>query len=364
MPALRTLLCALATLSLPLGALARSSGVQGVAPSGEKGQLHVVAPGDTLWGITERYLGTPWIWPSIWKENATIPDPNRIYPGDLIWITNSGMRKVSREEAEALTRPPEQAPAAPVEPLEPDEPTVPGDPFATLDGGQARPEHALRYPGLEAAPFVSTDELAALGSVLGTHADHHWISQSQRMIVSLGEGRTQVGDRLVVFRERRGIWHPQTRKRVGSYVEIVGRAEITEVHDETSYAQVIWATSEIEPGDRLMPAEETDEEIVPTLSPASVEGVILALRPNHFYGGAGELVMLDRGIQDGLARGSEFVVYRSGELRRDPLEGRSLQTPDDVLGRALVVKLTARSAVALLTQAHSEIHPGDRYRSP
>lgn len=358
MPALRTLLCILGILALPRAVFADS---QGIAASGEKGQLHVVAPGDTLWGIAEHYLGTPWIWPSIWNENSQVPDPNLIYPGDLIWITDSGMRKVSREEADALLRTPDAAPPASAAAQEP---AAPRDPFGALDGDEMRPEHVIRYPGLAAAPFVSSDELTALGVVLGTHADHYWVSQSQRVIISLGAGRAQVGDRLVVFRERRGIWHPETRKRVGAYVEILGRLEISEVHDETSYAQVVWATSEIEPGDRLMPVEDAPEEIVPASSPHPVDGIILALQPNRVYGGAGELVMLDRGEQDGLSPGAEFIVYRRGGLLRDTLESRLLQTPDDVLGRAFIVKSTARTAVALLTQAHSEIHAGDRYRSP
>ena len=73
----------------------------GIAPSGQKGYLHKVEKGDTLWDITAHYLGTPWTWPSIWKENDGINNPHLIYPGDLIWITEHGIRKVTPETCEA-----------------------------------------------------------------------------------------------------------------------------------------------------------------------------------------------------------------------------------------------------------------------
>ena len=65
-----------------------------------------------------------------------------------------------------------------------------------------------------------------------------------------------------------------------------------------------------------------------------------------------------------MERGNEFVVYRPGPLRFASLEQRKVLTPDDVVGRALVLKATPRTAVALVTRARTEIHPGDRFRTP
>src|SRR5688572_7741059 len=78
-------------------ATAWAKGVAGVSPSGEKGWLHTVDRGDTLWDITAQYLGSPWIWPSVWKDNE-IANPHRIEPGDLVWITERGIRKLTAEE--------------------------------------------------------------------------------------------------------------------------------------------------------------------------------------------------------------------------------------------------------------------------
>lgn len=42
---------------------------------------HIVQPGETLGGITERYLGESFLWRENWKLNPEIDDPNRLKPG-------------------------------------------------------------------------------------------------------------------------------------------------------------------------------------------------------------------------------------------------------------------------------------------
>ena len=123
-----------------------------MTPDGRKGQIYKVQKGDTLWAISQKYLGTPWIWPSVWKENeAEIANPHWIYPGDLIWISNGSMRKLTPEEAARArrrrpgrarraragrrprrrTRPPRRRPEE-------------GDPFASLDSVEVTDRHQAR----------------------------------------------------------------------------------------------------------------------------------------------------------------------------------------------------------------------------
>ncbi len=240
MSALR-LLAAVCLLVIAPGSALGEAGV-GVSPDGRKGQIHVVQRGDTLWDIATQYLGTPWIWPAIWKENSGIENPHLIYPGDLIWITEGEMRKLTPEEAEGFLTRQDRPPASPGgEDATPGGATPPAlpepeDPFAVLDGSSIVAKRRFIYKGLAHAPFVTAGELEAAGAVLGSHADHFWLSQEQAMIVNLGEGQVRVGDQFSIYRLRRPVMHPQTGETVGHFVEMLGRTEITEVLPETSNA--------------------------------------------------------------------------------------------------------------------------------
>src|SRR5688572_21300864 len=85
--------------------------------------VHTVVPGNTLWGLSERYYNDPYRWPRIYEANrGVVEDPHWIYPGEELVIpdvlaTEQVVQQVTVEPA------PAPAPPAPeVRPLEAGEP--------------------------------------------------------------------------------------------------------------------------------------------------------------------------------------------------------------------------------------------------
>src|ERR1041385_3589379 len=83
---LRKSITALAFFALSGGALAQAP----TAPLTLKPDApdrYVVVPGDTLWGISQRYTDSPWRWPELWGMNREqIQNPHLIYPGMVLLL--------------------------------------------------------------------------------------------------------------------------------------------------------------------------------------------------------------------------------------------------------------------------------------
>src|ERR1039457_1854140 len=46
--------------------------------------IYIIKRGDTLWGLSERFIKDPNYWPNMWSKNDQITNPHVIYPGQRV----------------------------------------------------------------------------------------------------------------------------------------------------------------------------------------------------------------------------------------------------------------------------------------
>lgn len=338
-----------------------SLGAIGYDSEGRRGRVHIVVSRDTLWDISNAYLGTPWVWPSIWKDNdESIENPHLIHPGDHIWITPSEMRRVTPEEAALLlvNRPTQESVPAAAEDAAPDPAElIPETPLAQpVDRG------SYRVSSRESAGLITPDQYEASTSIVGGVPERVLMSQEDQVYIGLGEGEIEAGDQLTIFRTNVKVFDPDTGALLGYHVEILGWLEVVETYPETSLAEIGMSNAEIEVSDRVMPREPLPAEIAIQVSPEDVEGKISFFPNKRVLMGFNDFVYLNRGSLDGLEVGSPLSVYRPGRMATEATRGESVHVPDSVIADMLVVRTEDQSAVALVTRSITELELGDRFR--
>jgi nucleoid-associated protein YgaU len=335
----------------------------GYDDQGRRGRIHIVKPADTLWDISEAYLGTPWVWPSIWDDNRNIENPHLIEPGDRIWITPTEMRRVTREEAATLlgNKPPE--PAAAPEAAEV-APTVEPEPeeVAPAPVEVAEESRSFVVSDRESAGLITPEQLKASASIVGSKNERVMLGQEDEVYIGLGESHTHVGDEFTIFRTQEQVFDPDTGALLGYHVEVLGWLQVLATHAEASDAKIAMSTDDIEVGDRVMPREILPPRIEIGTSPDGIEGKISYFAKNRVLVGSYDYVYLNRGTDDGVGVGCPLEVYRAGYEARDEARRRLVEVPDRVVADLLVVRAAADASVALVTHADTELSLGDRFR--
>ncbi len=313
---------------------------------GHQGRVHTVVPGDTLWDVSDAYLGTPWVWPSLWQDNAAIQNPHRIYPGDKLWVSPYEMRKLTDAEAEALMAARGDVPAA-IEEV---------DAMPSVQQGQI-----YRYTAIQTTGFISADDAKGAAGIVDSPTSRVWLSDHTEVEIGLGDGEAAVGDQFDIFRPGEKVTDPETGLVVGYATDELGWLEVIAVHEDTSTATIRMSRGEIMRGDHLLPriARMPDIEVV---SRPNVEGLVWYTPNKRSDMAGGDIVYLNRGTTHGLAVGSPLEVFRPMPDTMDTVQSELKRLPDHVVAKLLVVAAKDATAVAVVTHSKTEIGRGDRFR--
>jgi hypothetical protein len=336
-------------LTWAAGALAASSeDLRANAPDS-----YTVQRGDTLWGISGRFLKEPWRWPEIWKMNQDqIRNPHLIYPGDVIVLDRSG-RDVQLRLSRNTVR---LSPKVRVEPLAAK--AVPTIAPADIE------------PFLSKPLVVGANELDSAARIIATDEDRVALGAGD---VAYVEGITkEQGGAWSIYRRGDPLIDPDTDETLGYIGIYVGEAQVRHF-GEVSKIEITRSNQEVYTGDRLLPASKETPVFayVPRAPQKPVKGRIVSTYGNLVETGPRSIVALSKGSADGLEVGHVLAIYRTQPgaryaLRTSPLWGRSGPTGSDAPRTYYSEQLTPRDASLYperqkITELDLAKFPSERY---
>jgi hypothetical protein len=321
-------------------------------------ERHIVVPGDTLWGISAKFLKDPYRWPELWKMNAEqVKNPHRIYPGQVVILDRSGSdpqlrigQVITLEPQVRVEIPSQEIPAIPAQDIEPflAQPLV-------IDPGQ-----------FDSSPrIVATQE----GRVLTGNGD---------MIFAAGVDPAV--KQWQAFRPGKPLIDPENGEPLGVEAIFLGNVRPAGPPGEVTQLVVTSVKQEIGRGDYLVPASRPEVlSYVPHAYTQRIDGRVLALYGGVGEGGRGSIISISRGKRDGLEMGHVLALYRAGTTVSNRFSNTASadstwrfaddrpQThvlPEERYGLLFIFRVFDRVAYGLVAKAGLPVMAGDSVREP
>lgn len=366
---------------------------------------YVVVKGDTLWGISGRFLDKPWQWPAIWQANPQIENPHLIYPGDvvsLVYVDGVPQLRLSRGGADD-DQDQGRASAPGTVRLSPQVRVVgAGDPINAI------PLEAIE-PFLRDVRLLSPAEFAGLPYIVANEEEH--ISGTVTDTTYARGLNAEVGTEWAVVRlhsiydrvkedgpirrvlpkenwkqvpniqnENVTLWNetlPGDRrpKHPVSYEMVeVCRVRVTQ-SGEISVLTVIEDRTSVRVGDFILPVDTMgyDATFFPhamSNMPSNLE--ILATKDSLYGVAENQIVSLNGGSAQGLEPGQVFSVYRPGPEVKDRTGYRygsfakasKVELPADYHALVMVFRTFENISYAMVMSGAKAVRPFDQLRPP
>jgi nucleoid-associated protein YgaU len=319
-------------------------------------ERYVVQKGDTLWGISSKFLQTPWLWPEIWQANPQIANPHLIFPGDvvsLVYIDGQPRLTVNRTQRLVPSGTDKLAPQIRASSIDD---AIPAIPLDAINSWLLR--NRIVEPGiLEAAPYVIA-------------------GQEQRLILGSGDrlyGRGQFANNIPnygIYRKGINYTDPDTKELLGVQAIDLGNANMRALDDDVATLSVTRSTGDVRIGDKILPTEE--RVIEPTFFPSppseDIKGQIISVERGVTQVGMLDVIAINRGKRDNLEPGNVLAIYRRGEVVKDRFiddkKKRVVTLPDERAGLMMVFQSFDKMSLALVLKADRGIKVGDYVRNP
>jgi hypothetical protein len=340
-------------------------GAHGVHAAAPNQDTHVVEQGDTLWGISDYYYGSPWHWPELWSFNPEVTNPHWIYPLDQLRLSPAKL-----EQDQAVAKAAATGGFA-------EHAATPGQLSGTEGAVSVVVPRELMTPGtvfLRDSGYLDKEALRSVGQIIGGNEEQMFLSPSDQVYIKFrGDEDVRAGQAYTIF--RRIYEREREEAEQGELVRILGTAVVRSYERDKRVARAV-VTEALEPIERGIFVAKLDRRfdlVNPKRNEANVVAKIIAsVQPRRLLS-YGNVVFLDVGEGHGIQPGNRFFVVRKGDEWLASLEAEATELgniaevppynpdelPKEVVAELRVLKVRKQTTIALITRSDTDLKIGD-----
>jgi len=348
-------------LAVPLGALAAPAAAAAADSQANCGFLdaapdqHIVVRGDTLWGISGKFLQHPWCWPQVWDMNREqIRNPHWIYPGQIVYLDRAAGRLRLAQPVGSNTNGANARLSPQIRSRQLDAEAIAAIPSGAIE------------PFLSQPLIVEQAQLQNTPRIVATQEGRVYLGKNDKAYV---RGDLADGAIFQVFRPGKPLADPDSKAILGYEAMYLGDVKLERsaaTADEAHTFIVIRSKEEMGVGDRLLPTPPMPIMNYVPHAPASPVGArVISVYGGVSHAGSNQIVAINRGSADGIDVGTALELYRFGRIVPDPTDDkRPVKLPDERYGSLFVFRVFEQISYGLIMQVTDSVQVGDVARSP
>lgn len=337
-------------------------------------QKYFVKEGDTLWDIASLYLESPWQWPEIWYRNEQVENPHLIYPGDVLTViyVQGQPQIVVNNEAEPA---PETAKT--------EHQALTSSKETVVEPGVVKLSPRIRERPINASiPAIPLESIQSY--LTNTRVISFERLDSAPHIIAAEDKRIIAGkDDIIYARDKKGDWEtlyanygvyrageeyidPDTGVSLGFEALALGNAKVLGTNGEVATLRVSDATEEIRINDKLVASEERRVEAVfyPKGPQKKVQAKIIRVFNSISHVGRHDVVVINRGKDEGLEEGHVLSVMQAGEIVRDRVNDEFVELPAGNAGLIILFRTFDRVSYGVVLKSRRAMAIGDYVTNP
>jgi len=305
----------------------------------DKNEKRVIRSGDNLWNISRIRFKDPFLWRKLWQENPWLTNPHELEIGRMLAYYREDSSGNSIKQIPIVKLRPERIG------------TVSDIDNDIVVNRVLKSRYRIRF-------LVLTGE-EYLGELTGAYSDKEGIGSLDAVYASLSEElKAQPGTDWAVVRQVQQL-RDKTQSGapvVGDLVRIVGEARVLGSEENLTRLQLTHEFYPVNRGDRLIPipivtrrtlAEFPSRDLIPQ--------IIMGEDLERIFIRQGELVVLNKGSENGMKEGFLFKVFED----TDPLNNSRNGVTPNSKGEVSIVYLGSNYSVGIVNRNQEPLKIGD-----